>query len=69
MVLQAAASRLNRGKPITADAAPLVVGGNGSRLKSFKWTTLLGCYLNAYKSATYMDLLGLICFRRPGLFR
>ena len=39
-----------------ADAAPLVVDGNGSGLKSFKWRTLSGCYLNAYKSATYMHL-------------
>ena len=31
-----------RGKLITADAAPLVVGGNGSGLKIFKWRTLSG---------------------------
>ena len=43
-----------------ADAAPLVVDGNGSGLKSFKWRTLLGCYLNKYKSPTYMYLRGLI---------
>jgi len=31
-----------KGNPITADVAPLVVGGNGSGLKSFKWRTLSG---------------------------
>ena len=31
-----------KGNPITADVAPLVVGGNGSGLKIFKWRTLSG---------------------------